>query len=203
METLTNLFKRFFSTWEENNTNTSTKNDKNTIPKQTDTCKKPLKKNEIVISKDELEIIFNKMDKTDYRNGNDDKPRYLDLDRLNAYVLSEKKKNGNKTLVDIRRDPIQRLTYPPQNIYYLIFEGDLNLEKYNGLLNDEEIDIIFNGVSKSDYTSYGHSRYGDFGEVANDAVKQKETNGDKKVKSVKLTMSLESMPPINRYSIEF
>lgn len=193
------LYNRLFLVQEENNTNSSGI----TTDESEELDKTNTKKDKFMISENELEIIFNKMDKTDYRNGDKEQPRYLDIDRLKRHVLFEKQKNGGKKLIDIKRDPMQFLICPPRNIYHLIFEGDLNLKRYEDSLDEDEIDIIFFGINKSNYTSFGYTRYRDFNKVANDAIKQKNTNGNKKVKSVKLDIVLESMPPINEYSIEF
>lgn len=201
---LRSLYNRLFSVQEENENDSSSVSVNDSFESdETNISKDNMKKSKFVISENELEIIFNKMDQTDYRNGDNGQPRYLDLDRLKRHVLFEKQKNGGKKLVDIKKDPMQFLICPPRNIYHLIFEGDLNLKKYEGTLDEDEIDIIFFGIEKSDYTSFGRTRYRDFSKVANNAVKQKNTNGNRKIKSIKLDMVLESLPPINEYSIVF
>jgi len=72
---------------------------------------------------DEIDAIIKGMDKNHY----DGRQRFLDEDTLLAWILNEKKINGNLKVYDVKLGPKQD-TYPPQNSYIIRYQcpnGDI------------------------------------------------------------------------------
>jgi hypothetical protein len=73
-----------------------------------------------LIHGDELLLITNKMDKTDYRKYGD-YPRWLDLEKICKEVIMMKKRYPNWKLMDLEKSR-QTNTLPPQSFYYYKFK---------------------------------------------------------------------------------
>lgn len=67
----------------------------------------------------EMQIIFDAMDKTDYRHASPNCPRYIDQDHLIAKVKQYKQENPGQ-LKGIRLVAVLE-SYPPQNRYEIDF----------------------------------------------------------------------------------
>lgn len=73
-----------------------------------------------LIHGDELILIMNKMDKTDYRKYGD-YPRWLDLEKICKEVIIMKQRYPNWQLMDLEKSR-QTNTLPPQSSYYYKFK---------------------------------------------------------------------------------
>jgi hypothetical protein len=73
---------------------------------------------------DEVLLITNKMDKTDYRNYGD-YPRWVDLEKICKEVIQLKKRYPNWTLMDLEKSR-QTNTLPPQSYYHYKFKDEFS-----------------------------------------------------------------------------
>jgi len=73
-----------------------------------------------LIQADELILIMNKMDKTDYRKYGD-YPRLIDLEKICKEVITMKKRYPTWVLMDLEKSS-QTNTLPPQSSYYYKFK---------------------------------------------------------------------------------
>jgi hypothetical protein len=69
---------------------------------------------------DEILLITNKMDRTDYRKYGDF-PRWIDLEKICKEVIEIKKRHPNWILMDLEKSS-QTNTLPPQSFYYYKFK---------------------------------------------------------------------------------
>jgi hypothetical protein len=67
----------------------------------------------------------------------------------------------------------------------------------------DEINIIFQGIDKTDFTYCGVSRWRDLDEIISIVYNSKENDSSKKLKKVLLVRQIELWPPINYYHYEF
>jgi hypothetical protein len=75
-----------------------------------------------LLNGDEILLITNKMDKTDYRKYGD-YPRWIDLEKICKEVIQMKKRCPSWKLVDLEKS-IQSNTLPPQSSYYYKFKDE-------------------------------------------------------------------------------
>jgi hypothetical protein len=71
---------------------------------------------------DEILLITNKMDRTDYRKYGDF-PRWIDLEKICKEVITMKKRYPNWKLMDLEKSR-QTNTLPPQSFYYYKFKDE-------------------------------------------------------------------------------
>ena len=75
-----------------------------------------------LLNGDEIVLITNKMDKTDYRKYGD-YPRWIDLEKICKEVIQMKKRYPNWKLMDLEKSR-QTTTMPPQSFYYYKFKDE-------------------------------------------------------------------------------
>jgi hypothetical protein len=75
----------------------------------------------------------------------------------------------------------------------------LDLDNFIGL---NELEIIFKGIDKSDFSSSGVSRWRDLEKIINSVYLNKKHNNNK-LKRIYIYKQLELWPPINYYCYEF
>ena len=81
-----------------------------------------------------------------------------------------------------------------------IKEKYLDFDKFIGL---NELEIIFKGIDKTDFSSLGVARWKDLEEIINNIYNNKSLNKNNILKRVYLFQQLELWPPINYYRYEF
>lgn len=75
-----------------------------------------------LLTGDEIMLITNKMDKTDYRKYGD-YPRWIDLEKICKEVITMKKRYPNWILMDLEKSR-QTTTLPPEASYYYKFKDE-------------------------------------------------------------------------------
>jgi len=76
-----------------------------------------------LLNGDEILLITNKMDKTDYRKYGD-YPRWIDLEKICKEVIKMKKVYPTWELMDLEKS-VQSNTIPPKSSYYYKFKDEL------------------------------------------------------------------------------
>jgi len=75
-----------------------------------------------LLNGDEILLITNKMDRTDYRKYGD-YPRWIDLEKICKEVIMTKKRYPEWILMDLEKSR-QTSTIPPETFYYYKFKDD-------------------------------------------------------------------------------
>ncbi len=78
-----------------------------------------------------------------------------------------------------------------------------NIENYTKYVTHNDLELIYDGIDKTDYTQMGMSRWMDLSQILNKSINRKIENPNIELKSVKIIQILESFPPKNKYYLTF
>jgi hypothetical protein len=88
--------------------------------------------------------------------------------------------------------------------YDFIKSDDMNLMKnkhsdFDKFFSMDELQIIFEGIEKTDFTSCGETRWRDLEMIIDNIIERKKKYKECKIKKLVLASSHERWPPINNY----
>lgn len=173
----------------------------------------------IELSENELNIIYNNMDKYNYSEVYTLYDRYLDFNRITNEIKKNKRLNGNKKLLDMKLYDTENDCLPPINYYKYIFTEDDYKEEskntfeyfYNNYcqgenrLTKDEFKIIYDNMDKSNmfWSNLKKPNYNDYFFMKKIILYKKKQNGNKKLKDISLVDVTDSYYPRNIYKYVF
>jgi hypothetical protein len=78
-----------------------------------------------------------------------------------------------------------------------------NLENYTNYVTHRDLELIFDGIDKTDYTTMGCLRWKDLSHLLDKLINRKIENPLLKLEKVKIIRILETFPPQNQYYLSF
>lgn len=173
------------------------------------------------LDRTEVKLIYDAMDKLDYRDQFPTRMRYIDYKRMVKNVKREKLRNSGNSLQGVARVCTME-TYPPIHKYNYIFNCDevKSVERgfedtfYNfydkyckndHTMTENEYKIIYKALDRTDYTKRfpNEDRYIDLSNVVKKIHHLKSKNGGRELVAIKLLRVTESYPPHRIYDYYF
>ena len=173
------------------------------------------------LEREEVKLIYDAMDKLDYRDQFPTRMRYIDYKRMIKHVKREKLRNSGSILQGVARGCTIE-TYPPIHKYNYTFNCDevksVNrgfedtfynfYDKYcknDHTMTENEYKIVYKALDRTDYTKRfpNEDRYIDLSNVVKKIHYLKSKNGGRELVAIKLLRVTESYPPHRVYDYYF